>query len=173
MWSARFYVVNPFEWDLPKLEDFPGARYIIYKLFKNSPNQPVTLEGYVQFSAKKTYDELNEISIRYNWYKQTVSNTTTIRRIKTVVPRSEQVIVQEAVELGEAWPTKEPQLEFAPTEILKRPVEDEQDSQPTPKTPSPRVRTPSPSKIDLENPPSPPKLQRTRHMYYKKVAPTH
>jgi hypothetical protein len=81
--------------------------------------------------------------------------------------------VQEAVELGDPWPVKEPQLEFAPTEILKRPLEDEQDSQPRERTPSPPVRTPSPRKLDLDNPPSPPKLRRTSHVYSKKVAPYH
>jgi hypothetical protein len=166
VWSARFFMNNPFEWDFPKLEDYPDARYIIYKLYSEAPHKPVSLMGYVQFSCMKTYDQLNEINMRFSWYKQTATNMTTIQRVHNLVPNTNQIMIKEAVEQGTPWPTK----------ILKRPSEegDEEDSQPVPRTPSPVQRTPSPTKVDLDvPPPSPPKLRRTNHVYYKKVAPHH
>lgn len=102
VWSALFQKDYPEPEDIPRLEDFPDARYIVYKLF-NARHCP-RLMGYVQFNIPKDSEELQNINHTYRWTKQSYTNFTTINYIKNL--RDGDNVVPDFIELGMSWPQK-------------------------------------------------------------------
>ena len=103
VWTAVFYLNLPTDEDLPtSLEDWPGAKYIIYKSYQSSkPGYGENLMGYVQFTRKLTGTQLRTFHPNMVWKYQASSNYKTINYIRT---RFEESTVRPVVELGEHWP---------------------------------------------------------------------
>ena len=102
VWSAIFYLSNPTEGDVPTLEQWPQARFIMYKTCMEPWGE--NMMGYVQFSNKQSYDDLYALNPWMKWKKQAYCNYTTINYVNNYTKKP---VVKELVKLGEPWPTKE------------------------------------------------------------------
>jgi hypothetical protein len=105
VWSAIFYLNLPTEEALPTtLEDWPQAKYIIYKSYQsNRAGYGENLMGYVQFKTKVSGVQLREINPNLVWKFQSSSNYNCIKYIQT---RFQEFTVRLVVELGNHWPFK-------------------------------------------------------------------
>lgn len=103
LWSALFSKENPTGDDVPVLEKFTDARYVIYKIFM-ARNGNARLMGYVQFQRPKSGADLWEMNPTLKWTQQRYTNYTTVKYIKELKDGNNST--PDYIELGEQWPSK-------------------------------------------------------------------
>ena len=103
LWSALFSKENPTGDNVPILERFIDARYVIYKIFV-ARNGNTRLMGYVQFQRPKCGLDLYEMNPTLRWTHQKYTTYTTVKYIKELKDGENRV--PDYIELGEQWPSK-------------------------------------------------------------------